>query len=91
MAIVKKEVDNAVEVEALLQLVVLAVQDIKSGKGKAALIIDLAPKLGAALVGIGDVGVELKANPKAVEETVGRCLGDLADALLPAAQAASPQ
>lgn len=90
MSIQKVEVDNAVEVDQLLQILVSAVKDAKSGKAPLVIAVELAPKIGAALLSISEVGNELKANPKAVEETIARGLADLVNAIATSSQAPAP-
>lgn len=76
MAIAQKQIEYAVEVEKLFDVLVGLIKDVKAGKKASEIMVSELPAFVAALSGLGELNGELK-NVKVVEETVGRRLGDL--------------
>lgn len=82
MAIEKRQVDVAKELDDCMVLVVALVNDIKAGKAPGEIISGNIPALMAAMNGVDQVAVELKSNRRAAFETIGLRSADLMDALL---------
>ncbi len=82
MAIEKREVEIAKEVDDVAKLLVDLVKDIKDGKDVAAITSENLPGLIAAIDGVNQVSAEIASNRKAVLSTVGARAGELADAFL---------
>lgn len=77
----QKQVDYAVEVDAIMQVFILIAADAKAGKPPTQILADVAPQFLSALTGISQVASEISANKKVVEETVAYGLGKLVAAL----------
>lgn len=82
MAIQKKEVEFAKEIDDCLVLAVELVKDIKAGKPVAEIASHALPNLIGAINGIDGAKAELEANKAVVMSTVGSRMGELAGALL---------
>lgn len=76
MALAKKEVEYAKEVDDVLVLVVELVKDLKAGKDVAAVGMENLPLLLQAVSGLEQVGEEL-THKQAVAMTVSLRVGDL--------------
>lgn len=78
----QKQVDYAVEVNNLLDIIVKLVEDVKAKKTGAEIAADLFISVIPAVAGIAQLGPEVAQNPKVVAETVGYRLGDVISALV---------
>lgn len=87
MAIEKKEVSYAKELDDCMVLVVELIKDIKAKKGVSELMSENLGNLIAAIGGIDQVAGELESNKEVALETIGFRVGELSNALL----AKSPQ
>jgi uncharacterized protein YejL (UPF0352 family) len=83
MAIEKKEVSYAKEIDDVLNLVVGLVNDLKAKKDIALIVSGNLPALLTALDGINQLDAEISSNRLVALQTIGAKLGDLADAILP--------
>jgi len=83
MAIEKKEIEYAKEMDDLGHALVELVRDIKAKKDIAQIAGENIPTIMDALAGIDKVDDELKANRTVAIQTIGRHLGGLVDAVLP--------
>lgn len=84
MALVKKEVEIAKELDDVMALVVELVKDIKAGKGAAELASENIGNLMTAVSGIDQVQDELKLNKQAAVQGVALRVAELVSVLLPA-------
>lgn len=83
MAVVKKDVEIAKEVDDVLGLVVHIIQEAKAGKDVGSIMAGSVQKLIDAVSGVDQVAVELESARKAVYNTAALRLADVVDALLP--------
>ena len=84
MAIEKKEVEYAKEIDDVAVLLVAVVKDVRQGKTAAEIANGAITKLIAALAGVDQMDDEAKLNRKVAMQTIGYRTGELADAVLPA-------
>lgn len=82
MAIEKKEVDIAKEVDDVGRLLVELVADIRAKKSVTEIAGENIQNLIDAINGIDQVDDEIKANRKVVMATIGARTGELADAII---------
>jgi len=88
MAIEKKQIEFAKELDDALLLLIQVVKDAKSGKSPAEIASGSLPAFLAAVQGIDQVDDEMTANPAAFFSTIGYRGGELAAAFLKKAPAA---
>ena len=83
MAIEKKEIQYAKELDDVMSLVVNLVADIKAKKDVSAIASENLPLLVKAIEGINAIPQEYAGDKKAFFETVGIGLGGLVGVLIP--------
>ena len=83
MAIQKREVQFAKEVDDVCVLLVGIVKDLKAKKPAGEVVSGAVPKLIEAISGIDQLGAEQLANRAVFLETIMYRVGELADSLLP--------
>lgn len=83
MAILKKEVQYAKEVDDVCVALVGFVKDLKAKKPVGDILSGSMPKLIDAISGVDQIGDEEKASRAVFLETILYRVGELADALLP--------
>lgn len=81
MAIQKKEIEYAKELDDVMVLVVELVKDIKAKKDVAALAAENLPNLMNAIGGLDQIGDEFKNKPVLLS-TIGYRTGELGGALI---------
>lgn len=81
MSVTTQSVQVCTEVQALMNIVIGLVADVKAGKGAAALVGDAVPGLISALSGLGDLQSEA-ADHKDLEVTVALGVAALTNALV---------
>lgn len=82
MAIQKREVDFAKEIDDVMAVVVDIIKAVKSKKPLGELAAAEFPALVTAIEGVGQIAEELKASKTTVLETIGFRTGEIAGALL---------
>lgn len=80
MAIAQRPSEYAVEVDALMQILVSVARDAKAKKAPLTIAGDALPQVISALDGIAQLQVELAANRAVVETTVLQGLVQLVNA-----------
>lgn len=80
MAVTQKQVDYCVEVDAILNVVVVALKDVKAGKALVSVVSDLVPLLITALSGVSQLATEVTAKA-ALENTVALKVTEILQAL----------
>lgn len=89
MAIQKREVEYAKELDDCAALLVHIVKEAKAGKPPADIASGSVAKLIDALAGLDQVGQEFKSRG-VVFSTIGHRMGELADAFLGESEEAQP-
>jgi hypothetical protein len=82
MAIEKREVDVAKEIDDVMKAVVEIVKDVKEKKSVADIAMENMQNLIDALSGVDQMGSELEENRAAAMSTVALRVAELADLLL---------
>lgn len=83
MAVQKKEIQYAKEIDDVAVLLVSVLRDVKAGKTAAEIANGAITKLIEALAGVDQMDDEVKGNRVVALQTIGYRMGDLADAILP--------
>lgn len=81
--IAQKNVDYAVEVNDLMDVLVVLVEGVKAKKSPAEVMAKVFPEIMQAISGLAQLGTEVQMNPKVVAETVGFRLGEIAALMVP--------